>query len=205
MLVSQIVSFVSTDPHKRVLFFFCDYHTPAYAVSTQILKAYLSQCISQDSGIIPFLYDEYVAKGLLPISTQLKKALVSIFQSLNCVRLIVDGVDEVQPTEQKLIIRELTQFTKLCGETCKLLVASQDIPNIRLTLRGVPYLFLGDERKAIEKDMGVVVKASLMELDENLHGALGEVKRASLQDSIVNKAEGKTSLVTAYTKPKEGG
>lgn len=109
---------------------------------------------------------------------------------MSCVRLIVDGVDEVQSTEQKLIIRELTQFTKLCGEACKLLVASQDLPVIRLTLRGVPHLFLGDERQAIEKDMRLVVEASLTELDESLNGALGEMQVSSLRDLIVNKAEG---------------
>lgn len=195
MLVSQIVSFVSGDPNKRVLFFFCDYHTPADAVTTQIFKAYLAQCISQDPGIVPFLYDEYLAKGHLPVAKTLKPALMSVLNSMDCIRLIVDGVDEVQPTEQKVIIRELAQFAKLCGETCKLLVASQDLPNIRLTLRAVPYLFLGDERPAIEKDMSVVVEASLTELDESLNGALGEMKVLSLRDLIVNKAEGEGSYL----------
>lgn len=190
VLASQIISFVSADPNKRVMFFFCDYHTPAYAVPTQIFKAYLAQCISQDPGIVPLLHDEYLAKGHLPVAKVLKPALISVLKSMDCVRLVVDGVDEVQPTEQKLIIRELTQFTKLCGETCKLLVASQDLPIIRLALRGVPYLFLGDERQAIEKDMRVVVEASLTEIDESLNGALGETRVSSLRDLIVNKAEG---------------
>lgn len=190
VLMSQIASFVSADSNKRVMFFFCDYHTPAYAVPTQIFKAYLAQCISQNPGIVPFLYDEYLAKGHLPVAKMLKPALISVLKSMDCVRLIVDGVDEVQPTEQKLIIRELTQFTKLCGDTCKLLIASQDLPTIRLTLRGVPYLFLGDERPAIEKDMRVVVEASLTELDESLNDVHGEMQVSSLVDLIVNKAEG---------------
>ncbi|KAL1863978.1 hypothetical protein Daus18300_007943 [Diaporthe australafricana] len=108
---------------------------------------------------------------------------------MDCVRIIVDGLDEVPATEHKVILRELTQFTKLCGETCKLLVASQDLPSNRRSLSGIPYLFLGDERRAVERDMEVVVTASLVELDENLNGAIGEVQKASLLASIIEKAE----------------
>lgn len=190
MLISKIVPFVSADPNKRALFFFCDYHTPAYAVSTQIFKAFLTQCISQDPEIVPYLYDEYLAKRQQPVAQVLKQALMPVIKSMKYVRLIVDGVDEVQPAQQKLIIQELTQFTKLCGDTCKLLIASQDLRTIRHALRTAPYLFLGDERQAIDEDMRLVVDASLMELDESLDGALGEAQRAVLQELIVNKAEG---------------
>lgn len=136
------------------MFFFCDDRTPAYEVTTQILKAFLAQCISQDPGIVPFLYDEYIAKGLSPVAKTLKTALIAVFQSMDLVRLIVDGLDEVQATEHKHILRELIQFTKHCGKACKLLVASQDLATISRTLYNMPYMFLGDERQAVERDMG---------------------------------------------------
>lgn len=190
VLVSQIVPFVSADPSKRIMFFFCDYRTPAYEVTTQILKAFLAQCISQDPGIVPFLYDEYIAKALSPSAKVLKAALIAVFKSMDLVRLIVDGLDEIQATEHKHILRELVQFTKLCGESCKLLVASQDLPTIRPALGNMPCIFLGDERQAIERDMGTVVDATLTELDETLNGALAEEQKAWLRASILKKAEG---------------
>lgn len=190
VLVSKIISFVSADPKRRVVFFFCDYRTPGYEVSTQILKAYLAQCVSCDPGIVPFLYDEYLAKGHPPVAKVLKQAMMAVFKSMDFVRLIVDGIDEVQVSEHKVILRELIQFTKICGETCKLLIASQDLPSIRPMLGGMPYLFLGDEKKVIDKDIGVVVDASLKELDESLDGVLLEADKALLRTSILSKAEG---------------
>lgn len=174
------------------MFFFCDYRTSPYEVTTQIFKAYLAQYVSQDPGIVPFLYDEYLAKGLSPVAKVLKQALIAVFKSTNFVRLIVDGLDEIQAREHKIILRELIQFTRGCGETCKLFVASQDLPSIRPTLGSMPYIFLGsiDERKYIEEDMGVVVEATLTELDESLNGALEKSLKSSLRISILSKAEG---------------
>lgn len=193
MLVSQVVSFIPADQKNkvRVLFFFCDYRTPAHQVTTQIFKAYIAQCISQNQSIVPFLYEEYVAKGLSPVAKVLKPALIAVSKSTDMVRLIVDGLDEIEATEHKPVLRELKGLTELCGESCKLLVASQDIPSIRSMLGKVPQIFLGDEREAIETDMRIVVDATLTELDESLQGALDGAQKATLRASILSNAEGK--------------
>lgn len=188
--MSQIISFIDACPDKTVLYFFCDYHTPAYQVTARILKTYLAQCISQNPDVVPFLHDEYFAKGRLPDTRVLKNALVDVLKSMHFIRLIVDGLDEVQASEHHQILRDLMQLTGTCGDTCKLLVASQDLPTIRPTLSRAPYIFLGDESKAIERDMGVVVDTSLTDLDEKLGGRLGEAQRASLRKLILSKAEG---------------
>lgn len=178
----------------RVLFFFCDYRTPAHQVTTQILKSYLAQSISQDRDIVPFLYEEYVAKGLSPVTKVLKLALIAVSKSADMVRLIVDGLDEIEATEHKPVLRELKLLTELCGETCKLLVASQDIPSIRSLLGRTPQIFLGDEMKSIELDMRVVVDARLTELDEGLNGALEGAQKESLRISILSNAGGEYCL-----------
>lgn len=174
----------------RVLFFFCDYRTPAHQVTTKIFKTYLAQCISQDRDIVPFLYEEYVAKGLSPVSKVLKPALIAASKSADMVRLVLDGLDEIEVTEHKPVLRELKRLTELCGETCKLLVASQDIPSIRSLLGRTPQIFLGDERQAIELDMRIVVDARLTELDEGLNGALEGAQKELLRVSILSNAGG---------------
>lgn len=141
---------------------------------------------------MPFLYDEYLAKGLSPVAKVLKPALTAVSKSADVVRFIIDGLDEIEAPEHKTVLRELKRLTELCGETCKLLVASQDIPSIRSMLGKTPQIFLGarDERQAIETDMRVVVEAALTELDKGLDWALAEDQRAALQASILNNAEG---------------
>lgn len=144
---------------------------------------------------MPFLYEEYVAKGLSPVTKVLKPALIAVSKSADMVRLIVDGLDEIEATEHKPVLRELKRVTEICGETCKLLVASQDIPSIRSLLGRTPQIFLGDERQAIESDMRVVVDVRLAELDEGLNGALEGAQKESLRVSILNNAGGKYCLL----------
>lgn len=140
--------------------------------------------------MVPFLYEEYVAKGLSPVAKVLKPALIAVSKSADMVRLIVDGLDEIEASEHKAVLRELKTLTEICGETCKLLIASQDISSIRSLLGRTPQIFLRDERQAIETDMRVVVDARLAELDESLNGALDEDQKEALRDSILSNAGG---------------
>jgi hypothetical protein len=190
--MSQIISFMRSDSQKRILFFFCDYCTPAHDVAAQIFKAYLAQSIRQDPDLAPFIYDDYAAKGRSPTTKVLKEIIVKIIQELNFVRLIVDGVDEMPSTEHRRLLRELYEVTNAAGTSCKLLISSQDLPTIRPFLSGKisDHLFLGDEKQEIGKDMAIVVDASLDNLGEVLGVTLNTSERTSLRTQILDKAEG---------------
>lgn len=194
--MSQIISFMRSDPQKRTLFFFCDYCTPAHDVSAQIFKAYLAQSIRQESDLAPFIYDNYTSKGRSPTTKVLKEILVTIIKESDFVRLIVDGVDEVQSSEHRRLLQELHAVTTTAGASCKLLVSSQDLPSIRPFLSGRTrdHLFLGDERQAISKDMAVVVDASLESLGDVLGITLDMSERMSLRDRCLEKAEGRNII-----------
>lgn len=191
--MSQIISFMRSDPQKRILFFFCDYCTPAHDVSAQIFKAYLAQTIRQESDLAPFTYDNYTSKGRSPTTKVLKEILVTIIKESDFVRLIVDGVDEVQSSEHRRLLQELHAVTTTAGDSCKLLVSSQDLPSIRPFLSGRTrdHLFLGDETQAISKDMAIVVDASLESLGDVLGITLDTSERMSLRDRCLEKAEGR--------------
>lgn len=194
--MSQIISFVRSDPRKRVLFFFCDYCTPAHDVSAQIFKAYLAQSIRQDPDLAPFIYDNYTAKGRSPTTKWLTEILITVIKELEFVRLVVDGIDELQSTEHGRLLKELHTVTARAGPSCKLLVSSQDLPSIRPYLSGKirDHLFLGDEKQAISKDMATVVDASLEELSEVFGITLDVSEQKSLRDRILEKAEGRVTF-----------
>lgn len=182
-----------SDPKKRILFFFCDYCTPVHDVSAQIFKAYLAQSIRRDPDLAPFIYDTYAAKGRSPTTKVLKEILVTIIKEMDFVRLIVDGIDELQSTEHRRLLQELQAVTTTVGDSCKLLVSSQDLPSIRPFLSGKTrdHLCLRDEEQAISKDMAIVVDASLDELGGVIGVTLEVSERMSLRDRVLEKAEGR--------------
>lgn len=179
-----------SDTQKRILFFFCDYCTPAHDVPAQIFKAYLAQSIRRESDLAPFIYDHYSSKGRSPTTKVLKEILITILRESDFVRLIVDGVDEVQSTEHRRVLQELHAITIAAGASCKLLISSQDLPSIRPSLSGRTrdHLFLGDEKQAICKDMALVVDASLENLGDVLGVSLDMSERMSLRNRVLEKA-----------------
>lgn len=118
--------------------------------------------------------------------------LVTIIKDFDFVRLIVDGVDEVQSTEHRRLLQELQSVATTAGASCKLLISSQDLPSIRPSLSGRTrdHLFLGDVRQAISKDMATVVDASLENLGDMLGITLDISERMSLRYRVLEKAEG---------------
>lgn len=190
VLASQIISFLRQRSSNKTLFFFCDYQTPTYGITAQIFRAYLAQLVRSTPEAASYIYDEHLAKGHSPIAKVLKAVLASIIKQSDFVRLIVDGVDELQSSEHRRLLEELIQLTKVSGDSCKLLISSQDLPSIRPTLGSKLVLFLGNAEEPIKKDIALVVNQSMERLSNALDGILDAKEISSIQEQIVNKAEG---------------
>lgn len=195
VLASTIISFMQSNPKQRALYFFCDYHTPAYGISAYIFRVFCSQILRFSPELAPFFYDEYSSKGLSPSAMVLKEALSKTMKSIEFVRLVVDGIDELPSSEHRKLISELIDLATSSGDTCKLLISSQDLPSIRPSLSRRSTLFLGDETEPIRKDIGYIVEKALVELDDALGGELGGDLLENIRANIMSKAEGKLASI----------
>jgi hypothetical protein len=203
VLASQIISFLRLKSDTRVLFFFCDYHSAPYKITARIIGAFIAQIMRIAPGTISFFYDELLAKRQTPSASVLKEALTKILAEFNDVCLLVDGTDELPESEHKAIISHLIQLTKASNSSCKLLVLSQDRPSIRPHIsqkRGQnSLLFLGDEKSAIEKDVDIIVKNSLEDLNQNVGNAISPPLIEELQRKIRQKSEGEKSRLSFFS------
>ncbi|RYP58606.1 hypothetical protein DL770_010393 [Monosporascus sp. CRB-9-2] len=194
VLVSQIISFLRLKRDTRVFFFFCDYHSAPYAITARIFRAFAAQVMGIAPETIPFFYDEYLAKGRRPSAAVLKEALAKILAEFDDIRLLVDGIDELPASEHKTLINELIQLAKASNHSCKLLISSQDLPSIRPHLSQKPaqkcILFLGDEKSAMEKDVGIIVTNSLEDLNQNVGTVIVPPLMEELRSKILQKSEG---------------
>lgn len=143
---------------------------------------------------IPFFYDEYLAKGRRPSASVLKGALADVLAEFDNIRLLVDGIDELPASEHKTLINELKQLAKGSDNSCKLLISSQDLPSIRpflsQKLSQKCVLFLGDEKSAIEKDVDIIVKGALEDLNQNVSMTISPPIMEELRSKILQKSEG---------------
>lgn len=192
VLAAKVISFLSTDTAAKTAFFFCDFNTPVHSASTKIFRALTAQILRVSPDTAPFVYDGYVAQGKKPTNDTLMKLLPQLMVSITVLRLVVDGLDEISASEHSKVIKSLLQVTRDVPG-CNLLLVSQDVPSISAQLSKYPRLSMAEEGANIKKDLAVVVKGFLEELDILHAGALGETVLDSLKIKILEKAEGMTS------------
>lgn len=189
VLSAKIIQFLRSDPHRRVCFFFCDYHTSSADVSATILRTVCAQIIRMAPNFVPYVYDECLGKAQRPTCDVLKKTLAQLFSQLEDLHLVVDGIDEVSSTEHRSLIKDLLQISTV-NTGLKLLVVSQELPTISAHLSKKPTLRLREEEESRRKDFTIVIEGSLEELNDYHDGAIGEEMIERLKQHILNKAEG---------------
>ncbi|KAI9727859.1 MAG: hypothetical protein M1834_007905 [Cirrosporium novae-zelandiae] len=119
-----------------------------------------------NNGIVPYICDQYISKAKRPLKPSLTCLLPDLLQTLSGLRIIVDGLDEWEPHEQKVVLEDLTRVSKASGPTLKLLLSLRDVEPISRTLKDKPIVSLRDERPAIKKAIGSYVTARLIPLQE---------------------------------------
>lgn len=138
---------------------------------------------------VPYVYNEYVTKSRRPSSETLKKILQDLLSLTEELRLVIDGIDEVAPSEHRNLFRDLLQLTK-SSPTLNVLLVSQDIPTIARQLSKQKELKMSEERKSIDKDLGLIVKDSLEDIVQMYGNQITEEDVQKLQTKILEKANG---------------
>ncbi len=156
---------------------------------------FCTQLLRPVPELISFFYDEYLRKDLPPSAAFLKDALSKILNNFEFVRLVVDGIDELPPREHKTLIKDLVDLTKSAGDSCKLLVCSQDLPSISPILSRNLKLCLSDEKDSVQRDVRTIVVQALKGLNDTLDG-LEEELLESITKKITNKSEGAPNHLT---------
>ncbi|KAI1291072.1 hypothetical protein F5Y03DRAFT_377684 [Xylaria venustula] len=189
ILSSQIIYFLRSDPARHVLFFFCDFHTPAMEVTAYIFKSLCSQLVRMSSEFVPFVYNDYVSKGRKVVPSTLKEILTQLLAHFEDVRLVLDGIDELPQGEHRTLIKTICEVTD-SNPTCKTLIVSQDIPTIATSLSKKQRMCISEEENCIRRDMDMVVDGSLREINNMHEGFIEEPILQDLKGKILEKAKG---------------
>ncbi|KAH8680543.1 hypothetical protein BX600DRAFT_636 [Xylariales sp. PMI_506] len=187
VLCAQLITFLRADPTREVCFFLCDFRTAHQEVATLVLKTICGQLVRACPDLIPYIYDECVSKGKRPSADVMKKELPRLLQRFDNMHLVIDGLDEIPTTEQRRFVTDILRLTKEAD--CKILLISQDLPNISSQFSKRSQMRMSEEKTAIRKDLARIVQESLLNIDEQHNGALGEQIVNNLKTEILDKAE----------------
>ncbi|KAF7504582.1 hypothetical protein GJ744_002077 [Endocarpon pusillum] len=149
VLASVVIESCLSATSSTTSFFYCKYGDKDKNSFLSILKGLLSQLICHSRDLIPFCYDKYLASGELTlVSTSLAKQLLDLFcQKIYRQYIIIDGLDECDESERKLILQFFTSMIdrydmKEPGRI-RVLFISQDVNDIGKALSTAAVIALG--------------------------------------------------------------
>ncbi|KAK0752372.1 hypothetical protein B0T18DRAFT_89592 [Schizothecium vesticola] len=183
------------------VYYFCS-HLQA-DTSSRILKSFVLQLINTNPDMAAVIHTDYVQIHREP-SVKVLKLMLSgttdkpgLLSGVSPCRIIIDGIDECEPQEQKPILQDLLQLVSVSAPSnnCKLLVCSRDLPEISRALKNkaksggtVP---LSEEKDSINQTMQSLARSRLSELaSERETWQLTDELVSELCKLIVEKADG---------------
>lgn len=162
------------DQGFKVFYYLCSYQDNATETYFSILRSIAAQMIQSNPDLAEDVHDRYVITRTTQTQSKFKDLLTDLLSGIPSSRLVIDGIDECEPEEQKFIIQEFSRLTSQGGPAhiCKVLFSSRDIPTVSRHLRTkkskASELPLAREENAVRAAIRSVVDKRLLELQDEL-------------------------------------
>jgi hypothetical protein len=144
-----IIDDCGRDQSFTTSYFYCKGGDEERDKCTSVFKGLLSQLLSQCHELIPWCHEKHLSSGELVLtSAGLAKQLLDVFcQKIPKQYIIIDGLDECDPAERKLVLSFFTAMVDRCDAQqpgkLRVLFVSQDFNDIRKALPTAATISLG--------------------------------------------------------------
>lgn len=188
-----------------VAYFYCKHGDPEKRTLISFMKAALSQLAAQQDHLIPYYHDEGAGSGeVLLQSTKLCKTLLRhMLQNIPKAFLVIDGLDECDDSERRLIMDLLKEIINLCDSTnpgkVRVLILSRDEPDIRRALATATVIRFGRQDTLEDIESYIQHRAGLLQQKFELPDA----DREYIEQYVLDKSDGKSPPVSSYLKASD--
>jgi NACHT domain len=143
---------------------------PGSNVCGLVFRSLVAQLIRAKSEVLPYVYETFVKLGATPSLCRVRDLLGTLLRCPGTTFLILDGLDECEPQDQRLVVSELQNLLKpdarAGNERLKILICSRETKDILRKLHNIPQVFLSHEQDDMSKDIAKFTESSLAELFE---------------------------------------
>ncbi|PVH83786.1 hypothetical protein DL98DRAFT_652239 [Cadophora sp. DSE1049] len=194
VICSKLIQDLQHDQQRTTIFYLCSHFSAAPNEAGQILRSLVSQLVQQSPDLVPYILDEYVSRGVPASGSQLRKMIPKLLMGFSCLRIIIDGLDEIDESQQRQVLSDLTDFATHPlgpGSSCKMLIASRDVTLISRFLSQKTVLSLGDDLIAFQVAVQPYVHHELSQLRKSLSDI--EVEQTTMdviEHRLVEKSNG---------------
>lgn len=201
ILASVIIEDCMRDKSFMTSFFYCKHDFPEKNSCNAILKSLLNQLVGKCRDLVPYCHDKYLASGELKlVSFNLAKQLLDLFcERLQKMYIIIDGLDECDIAERKLILSCVNSILEKNDARdpgrIRVLFVSQDENDIKEALPTAAVIALGPTDN--EDDIRSFVRRSTTKIQ--LKHELDDKQAVYIMDTTCARARGMTLTNIART------
>ncbi|KAL5330616.1 hypothetical protein ACEPPN_000135 [Leptodophora sp. 'Broadleaf-Isolate-01'] len=162
ILASIIIDSTLTNDSKNTAFFYCKENDSEKNSCISIYRGLLSQMLNNHRDLIPYCHDRMVSTGEINLTTvtQAESLLKVLFEKADNTRVVIDGLDECDVDQRKLLLAFFTDavdhFDERDPGKLRVLLISQDYLDIQKALQCATVLKLTNENN--EADIKTYVR-----------------------------------------------
>lgn len=149
ILASVVVEACRKIPLTSTIYFYCSYQDEQRKKFLSVARAFIAQLLIHNDTLLPYLHEQCLASGQVSlVSLQLcEEILRTCLATMHTVYVLIDGIDECDYSERKLILSFMTSVVGNSATSDKLrtLLISQDENDIKKHLRSYAVLRLTDD------------------------------------------------------------
>jgi hypothetical protein len=199
MICSTLVQHVEAGS-THVFFYFCSFLGYQLDGPNRLLRSIISQMIQRHQDLAIYVHDVYFKTHPVPTKKSLLTLLLELLQGLGSVRLIIDGIDEWNPQDQKVLLKDLSQVisTDRSSYICKIMIASRETMDVSRTLRKkdksaiTMSLSDGDEGLAVTRSIANFVDSKLSDLPDHINELDPDASILNhVKETLLKKSHGK--------------
>jgi NACHT domain len=189
-LCAHLVNALRNDKATTTLYYFCGSPVNSHTDCSRILRSLAIQLIRYEPALATHVCTEYVRQGLSASIAQLRKMLQGLLSAVPLPQVLVDGLDECDPSSQAQILSELFTFSNPSTRLSKVLISSRDGGIIGRKLRQKPTLSLREESQSVENDIHTFVKITLQQTCSEWCFDVSESSLAKIESELLRLSNG---------------
>ena len=178
----------------NLVYFYCSYQDVQRKSFVAVARALLSQLLTQNEDLLPYLYEKRVSSGQVSlVSSELcAELLKTCLKTMLKTYIIIDGIDECELPERKTILSFFAPLVE--GDDCpgriRALFVSQDLNDIRKLLRVATTLRLTD----VHNKADIESYAANWALKIQVKFSLPDVTMEHIKTAVCEGSEGKKAI-----------
>lgn len=146
--------------------------------------------IRADTDLAPLVWETHVREGHTASIEHLRQILPKLISASPTTRIVIDGLDECDSTEQKRIIDQLLALCRNEAIHCSFLVSSRNDSTISKRLRATTTISLRNEQSAIEGDIASFVKGRLNQAVEDWDLSITGSAQGHVEKELIRRSNG---------------